>query len=355
MTLNALLLKEPPTQLRLLVSTAGPGSATYKSVGQFVEALKYFERPERREILSQIYRRAVETPTPTVASADTSSASEKSQEKRPMSARRRWAVAAIAVLAVGAGAVAVAEKSDPGMVTGHAASVQATAANWWATAMEATAEFRAAASEDFSTVVDRMDEIRTDITEDMGIGDADADTSEDAAVVGASESMVGGGTERVRPDPSPAADTAPAAELESDNADADVVVPDVLSAEGPGPVAASEETTVRVSSRPLVSSAIFDSGDSHVMPPTIVRLQLPTVADDSPWSERVSIVEAIVSASGQVEKVKLLSPYRGIHQAMILSAVKTWRFRPALKDGDAVRYRHLIPIAVPGCQTRACS
>ena len=44
-TLNALLPSDRPTQLRLLVSTAGPDSSAYKTVGEFVEALKYFERP----------------------------------------------------------------------------------------------------------------------------------------------------------------------------------------------------------------------------------------------------------------------------------------------------------------------
>ena len=43
--LSALLPRDRPTQLRLLVSTAGPDSAAYKSVKEFTEALGYFERP----------------------------------------------------------------------------------------------------------------------------------------------------------------------------------------------------------------------------------------------------------------------------------------------------------------------
>ena len=86
MTLNALLPKDRPTQLRLLVSTAGPGSATYKSIGEFVEALKYFERSGRRALLSAVHARAVETPIPVADAGDRGASPIK--KKRPMSAGR---------------------------------------------------------------------------------------------------------------------------------------------------------------------------------------------------------------------------------------------------------------------------
>ena len=59
-----LLPKAPPTQLQLFVSVAGPNSVSYQSVAEFTEALGYFERPGRQSILSEVYRRAVESPAP---------------------------------------------------------------------------------------------------------------------------------------------------------------------------------------------------------------------------------------------------------------------------------------------------
>ena len=56
-----LLPKEPPTQLQLIASTAGPNSVSYKSVDEFAEALGYFERPGRHRILAEVYRRALVT------------------------------------------------------------------------------------------------------------------------------------------------------------------------------------------------------------------------------------------------------------------------------------------------------
>ena len=339
--LNALLPKDRPTQLRLLVSTAGPGSETYKSLGEFVEALKFFERPGRRQILAEIHRRALETPVD--APGDKTAPRPAKKKKPPMSAGRRWAVAAVALLAIGAGAVTVAEKSEPGMVTGRTASIQATAATWWASAMEATAWFRAAASEDLATVVERLEVARSDLTEDLGIGDGDAATSEAEAEevdVEATESTNGSAIGPAPLDSSAA--VAPAPDLPT------AAPPDANS------TVASVEPVARAPQHPLALSALYDSRDVQVTPPTTVRLQLPELVKEGPWAEQVGVVEAIVSASGEVEKVKLLSPHRSFHQAMILSAVKAWRFQPALRDGDAVRYRHLIQVAIPRCQTPAC-
>ena len=50
-------------------------------------------------------------------------------------------------------------------------------------------------------------------------------------------------------------------------------------------------------------------------------------------------VEILVSAAGEVETVKLLSPGVGPGSAMMLSAVKTWIFQPATRAGQPVRYR----------------
>jgi len=44
--------------------------------------------------------------------------------------------------------------------------------------------------------------------------------------------------------------------------------------------------------------------------------------------------------------VKLASPVRDYREAMMLSAVKAWRFKPASIDGMPVRYQLRIRISV---------
>ena len=223
--------------------------------------------------------------------------------------------------------------------------MQTMAAEWWASALEATSTVRAAAAENLSQVVEHLDVVRNDLTEDLDISDANAEAEADEGATGVDASP-------------PKDDTAPVVKVESADSEAaaeDVVVPDEDVAEPSAPAATAVEPAVRVAARPLAASALFDSSDVNVTPPTTVRVHLRDFAEVRPGDGRVGVVEAIVSATGEVEKVKLLLPHRSFHQAMILSAVKTWRFEPAVMDGDAVRYRYLIPVHSPRCRPLACS
>ena len=58
-----------------------------------------------------------------------------------------------------------------------------------------------------------------------------------------------------------------------------------------------------------------------------------------PGLEAVSTIEVVVDESGDVQHVKLLSRPSPVLAAMLLSAAKTWKFRPAFHDGEPVRYR----------------
>ncbi len=62
--------------------------------------------------------------------------------------------------------------------------------------------------------------------------------------------------------------------------------------------------------------------------------------------ERVGLVEVVTSETGEVEQAKLLAAPQNVHESMLLSAIKAWRFEPAAMDGQPVRYRQVIPITV---------
>ena len=98
-----------------------------------------------------------------------------------------------------------------------------------------------------------------------------------------------------------------------------------------------EDTVVEaVMTKPL-DYTVYSAADADVIPPT------PPVASGlKPWRVKSGpAVEVIVASDGSVEKVQVLGATH-MSDAMVLSHVKAWKFAPALRAGDPVRYRMLL-------------
>ncbi len=94
---------------------------------------------------------------------------------------------------------------------------------------------------------------------------------------------------------------------------------------------------------PYADPPIYSSADADVIPPTMTDPQLPLLADAS---ADANVIELVVSASGEVEEVRMLAPVRRLPDVMQLSNAKAWRFEPALRAGAPVRYRLAVRWAV---------
>ena len=84
---------------------------------------------------------------------------------------------------------------------------------------------------------------------------------------------------------------------------------------------------------------VFTAADPGITPPVLVRPNMPIPLDQGDKAAGLSVVEVIVSETGEVQMARLVSPARDYREAMMLSAIKTWRFEPAAVDGLPVRYR----------------
>jgi hypothetical protein len=84
---------------------------------------------------------------------------------------------------------------------------------------------------------------------------------------------------------------------------------------------------------------VYSNVDPEVVPPELVRSRLPSDPPKGMRSDALPEVELVVSSSGEVESVKLVTEQAGVGPSMMLSAIKAWRFRPATRDGEPVRYR----------------
>ena len=88
----------------------------------------------------------------------------------------------------------------------------------------------------------------------------------------------------------------------------------------------------------LEATPIYSRWDPNVTPPVFLHPQLPSQLL-SGLQPDMNTIELIVSETGSVERVRLLSTPKRMADMMLLSGAKNWEFEPALKDGQAVRYR----------------
>ena len=127
-----------------------------------------------------------------------------------------------------------------------------------------------------------------------------------------------------------------------------VIVPVLVSppkTAAPAPPATSPVAGASPGTGPTTAdTTVFSAANAEVVPPALVRPRLPTIPKAGGWPADLPQVEVVVSPTGEVESVKLLTHQASVSAAMMLSAIKTWRFAPAARAGRPVRYRMVIPL-----------
>jgi hypothetical protein len=94
------------------------------------------------------------------------------------------------------------------------------------------------------------------------------------------------------------------------------------------------------------AASIYSSGDLTVTPPVLVRPLLPAEPPPGLPPEQVGTIELLVDENGNVDQVKLVSPANRYEERMLVSHAKSWKFRPALKDGRPVKYRTRVRLTI---------
>jgi hypothetical protein len=92
----------------------------------------------------------------------------------------------------------------------------------------------------------------------------------------------------------------------------------------------------------------YSASDIGVVPPVSIYPQFPTRFPPHITADDFAEFDVIVTETGDVESVRArrVPPTMGeaVRMTMSLSAAKTWRFRPGLKDGEPIRYRQVIRV-----------
>jgi hypothetical protein len=123
-----------------------------------------------------------------------------------------------------------------------------------------------------------------------------------------------------------------------------VVIPAELPLVTPSDVAElSSPADAPVAAGPApIDPTVYLATDATVVPPVLVRPRLRSRSSAGVLDESLPQVELVVSAAGEVESVRLVTQPTDVMSAMMLSAIKTWRFRPAEREGRPVRSRLVL-------------
>jgi TonB family protein len=106
-------------------------------------------------------------------------------------------------------------------------------------------------------------------------------------------------------------------------------------------------------SPPAPRRPYFLSDDPDVIPPAVVYQQAPSwpVARGVPPPARVGLLSILISELGTVESATLVQPLHPAYDQDLLAAAKKWRYKPATKDGVAVKYLKTIKITLNSAQS----
>jgi hypothetical protein len=325
-TLSGMLADDFPVQLRLVMGQASDGA--FATLQDFADALAYYERPDSAQILRALYERAsgaprregrelsVDEPEPARLAAPMSSDSPARGE--------RWPLAA-AALVVGliVGVIFILEFGS--------GSAQVDAA---------------------------IDNMKGTLSRTLGVVSADAVVEQPVEAV-----PVESNTRRqvARASATRASSDGrrqPAAAVAPESAPAAVLFSPSLLRPDPAPLmdVVAEPDTRFYSTMTVVASRgekarqaadgerIYTRRDPNVIPPRAVYPQFPA-APEGAAPPGQTVVDLVIDPQGHVEGARLRTAPRNIHEFMLLSATKAWRFDPAVhEDGHPVRFRHSVVI-----------
>jgi hypothetical protein len=94
---------------------------------------------------------------------------------------------------------------------------------------------------------------------------------------------------------------------------------------------------------------IYSAADSDVLPPVAIEQTIPQwvpPAGNLRYQEFSGVLEVLIDENGSVASAAMAQRVNVIYDQVLLSATKRWRYRPAQRAGQTVKYRKSINIVL---------
>lgn len=95
---------------------------------------------------------------------------------------------------------------------------------------------------------------------------------------------------------------------------------------------------------------IYTLNDSDVVPPVVVRQDIPRLTTAmKPQARSRGVVEIVIDEQGRVSAINVREPVQPMYDAELVSKAREWRYQPATMNGKPVKYRKMIQLNIaPG-------
>lgn len=133
------------------------------------------------------------------------------------------------------------------------------------------------------------------------------------------------------------------------NADQKLAAQPVVAAAAPAPAAIRRAVPERADAPPEATPAagtivphVYSAADEGVAPPVAIEQRMPAMTTEMQQVARAvktrGMMDIVVDESGRVVDVSIRQSLNPTIDALIVRSARTWRYRPARKDGAPVRY-----------------
>lgn len=97
-------------------------------------------------------------------------------------------------------------------------------------------------------------------------------------------------------------------------------------------------------SQPPSPPRVYTAADANVLPPTVVRQDLPAYSGRAPSS--AGVLEVVIDEQGMVEAATIKTPINPAYDKRAVAATRAWRYNPASVGGVPVKFRKTIQITI---------
>jgi hypothetical protein len=100
-------------------------------------------------------------------------------------------------------------------------------------------------------------------------------------------------------------------------------------------------------SAPAPAVRVYNSGEPRVMPPVILRQDMPPLPAGIVFQGQ-GVLEIIINEGGFVESATIRTPIDPRYDRLVLAWTRLWRYQPAMVGNTPVKFRKIIGVKTKG-------